>query len=157
MLLFCLIMIVLDYRCQKLIYEDVLCLLTKAENSFTPSLSQNIPYTLEEYAKKLSENASFVVVEDNEEAIGFVAYYTNIEGGFVYIPQIWVSDFYQRKGVGSSMVDMLISNVPSIIRSIRLEVRKNNEKALSFYVKNQYVVIDEKGDKYLMEKLIVKN
>ena len=147
----------IDYRCQKLLYEEALILLTKAENSFNPSLSQNIPYTMEEYAKKLSKNASFVIVEENEEIIGFVAYYTNTEGGFVYIPQIWVYDPYQRKGIGSAMIDVLLGSIPNNIQSIRLEVRKNNQRALSFYLKKQYCVIEENEDKYLMEKMIIKD
>jgi ribosomal protein S18 acetylase RimI-like enzyme len=144
----------MEYRCQKLSSEKVLSLLRQAENSFAPPLSHNIPYTLHEYANKLSENAMFVVCIDDDEIIGFTAYYINTEGRYVYIPQIWVSDQYQRRGIGSLMVDNMIESLPNTIESIRLEVRKNNEKAYSFYLKCMYSVIELKNGKYLMEKKI---
>lgn len=142
------------YKKQNLSYLEVLELLQRAENSFTPPLSRNIPYSLEEYALRLSENAFFIVCIDNGVVVGFTAFYINIEGHFAYIPQIWVSDEYQRQGIGSSMVEKLIDNVPSDISSIRLEVRKLNHKALSFYLKSDYKMIREEGGKCLMEKFI---
>lgn len=144
----------MEFKCKKLSEEEALSLLIKAENSFTPPLSHNIPYTLQEYADKLSNNALFVLCYDNGEIIGFTAFYINIDGKFVYIPQIWVSDQYQRKGIGSLMVDNVINSLPTEIEFIRLEVRINNEKAYSFYLKGGYSVINEKNGRLLMEKKI---
>ncbi len=144
----------MEYKCNTLTQEEVISLLRKAENSFDPPLSQNIPYTVSDYAKKLSENAWFILCMEDDEIIGFTAYYLNQEGGFAYIPQIWVSDMHQRKGIGASMMDKLIKDVPSYVKSIRLEVRKNNEKAVAFYEKNGFVVFDEKNGKLLLGKVI---
>lgn len=144
----------MEFISKRLTCEEVLDLLKQAENSFSPPLSHNIPYTLHEYAEKLASNAMFVICLDQGKAIGFMAYYINIEGKFSYIPQIWVSDFYQRKGIGTSMVHELICSVPSDIRSIRLEVRESNLKALSFYLKSGYVLINKDNGKCLMEKMI---
>lgn len=144
----------MEYFCQKMTGENVFSILNKAEKSFTPSLSHNIPYTLEEYAEKLSTNAMFVICKKNDEIIGFLAYYVNSEGLFAYIPQIWVSDNYQRKGIGGSMMKTMIENVPLQMTSIRLEVRKNNEKAILFYIKAGYHIVKEEKNKYLMEKRI---
>lgn len=140
---------------KKLDHAAVLALLNKCENSFDPPLSQNIPYTLSDYAKRLSDFAWFILCVENEEIIGFTAYYLNQEGCFAYIPQIWVSDQHQRKGIGASMLEMLIKEAPSYVNAIRLEVRKNNEKAVSFYSKIGFAVIEEKGNKLLLEKLLV--
>lgn len=52
------------------------------------------------------------------------------------------------------MVHELICSVPSDIRSIRLEVRESNLKALSFYLKSGYVLINKDNGKCLMEKMI---
>lgn len=146
----------MEYKCQKLNSKDVLALLVKAENSFTPPLSHNIPYSLKEYAERLSGNAFFILCVDHEETLGFTAYYINTEGKFAYIPQIWVSDKYQRKGIGATMINKMIELLPSNIDSIRLEVRKNNEKAYSFYAKSNFVVLAEKNGKLLMGKRIVR-
>ncbi len=142
----------MNYLNKKIEYDTALGLLRKCENSFVPPLSHNIPYTLEEYAKKLSEFAWFILCVDETEIIGFTAYYLNQEGHFVYIPQIWVSDEHQRKGIGSCMLDELIKVAPKFVTSIRLEVRKNNHKAVSFYERIGFCIIDDMGNKLLLSK-----
>lgn len=139
---------------KKLDYATVLALLNQCENSFDPPLSQNIPYTVSDYAKKLSEFAGFVICVEGDEIIGFTAYYLNQEGGFAYIPQIWVSDMHQRKGVGLCMLDKLITLAPQYITSIKLEVRKKNEKAILFYERAGFKVKNDKEGKLLLEKNI---
>ena len=144
----------MKYTIDKLSRPEVLSMLKACNNSFSPPLSDNIPYTLEEYANKLSTYATFVLVKDNGESIGFLAYYTNIESAFVYIPQLWVSDIHQRKGVGAKMLEILIDNISTEIKSVRLEVRKSNDKAVSFYYKMGFSVINDEGNKCMLEKLI---
>lgn len=145
------------YASERINKEEVLDLLIKCSNSFNPPLSQNIPYTLEEYATKLSTYASFIVCRNLGSIVGFLAYYVNIDGLFAYIPQIWVSDEHQRQGIGSSLIKVLIRNLPQEIHSIRLEVRRANNKALSFYLKSNYHLIEEHDGKCLMELLIRSN
>lgn len=141
---------------EKLTREAVLGLLQGAENSFTPPLSYNIPYSVGEYANRLSENALFILCKEEERIVGFTAFYINTEGGYAYIPQIWVSDEFQRHGIGSAMIDQLPKYVGKDIKSIRLEVRRNNSKAFSFYQKSGYCVLEEKNGRCLMEKQIVE-
>ena len=148
----CFYLFVMRYSIEKLSQPQVLALLNTCNNSFTPPLSNNIPYTLEEYAIRLSVNAKFALCRNSETIIGFTAYYVNNEGKFAYIPQIWVSDQFQRNGIGSAMINKIISTLPTDIEKIRLEVRKNNDKAYSFYLKCNYSVIEEKSGKCLMEK-----
>lgn len=142
----------MKYSIEKLSQQEVFDLLVTCNNSFTPPLSKNIPYTLEEYAERLATYADFVLVKEFGNIAGFLAYYTNTEGGFVYIPQIWVSDEYQRRGIGANMMEKLINYAPSYIKKIRLEVRRNNVKAVNFYKKSGFVLIEEENNKYLLEK-----
>ena len=140
------------FSIQKLSYTEVLELLNKAENSFTPPLSHNIPYTLEEYALRLANYAMFVICKDNADTIGFLAYYENYEGRYAYIPQIWVSGEYQRQGIGSLMLCKMNSVLGREIRFVRLEVRMANKKAYGFYLKSGFIDVDEKDSKFIMEK-----
>ena len=144
----------MKYSIEKLSQQEVFDLLVTCNNSFTPPLSKNIPYTLEEYAERLATYADFVLAKEGGEIAGFLAFYTNTEGGFAYIPQVWVSDNHQRKGIGGQMLNMLIQNILASFLSVRLEVRKNNEKALSFYNKMGFVVIKDSDSKLLLEKYI---
>ena len=146
----------MEFSHQRLTQSIVANLLKEAENSFTPPLSRNIPYTVEDYACKLSNNASFVLCADGGEIVGFTAYYLNDGDAFAYIPQIWVSIEYQRNGIGSLMIDELVKNLPKTIKTIRLEVRRNNTKALSFYMKHGFSVVEEKNGKCVMEKYVKK-
>ena len=142
----------MKYSIEKLSKKEVLNLLISCNNSFTPPLSNNIPYTLEEYAERLATHADFVLAEEDGIIAGFLAYYTNVEGGFAYIPQVWVSDNHQRKGIGGQMLNMLIQNIPESLSSVRLEVRKNNVKAVSFYNKMGFGVIRDSDNKLLLGK-----
>ena len=142
----------MKYSIEKLSQQEVFNLLVTCNNSFTPPLSQNIPYTLEEYAERLATYADFVLAKEDGEIAGFLAYYTNAEGGFAYIPQVWVSDNHQRKGIGGQMLNVLIQNIPESLSSVRLEVRKNNYKAVSFYDKMGFEVIKDNDNKLLLKK-----
>jgi ribosomal protein S18 acetylase RimI-like enzyme len=144
--------LMMKYSIEKLSQQEVLDLLKTCNNSFTPSLTNNIPFTLEEYAERLSTHANFVLAEEYEIIAGFLAYYTNIEEGFAYIPQVWVSDNQQRKGIGGKMLNVLIQNMPASLSSVRLEVRKNNDKAVSFYNKMGFKVLENSGRKILLAK-----
>lgn len=145
----------MEFKCQKVSKEEVLAILMKAENSFNPPLSKNIPYLLDDYAKRLSEFAWFILGMEENEIIGFIAYYLNQEGGFAYISLIWVSDNYQKNGIGARMLELLIENeVSNYVKTIRLEVRKNNDKAMRFYKSMGFLSIEDSEKKILLEKTI---
>lgn len=144
----------MEFKCQKLSKEEVLAILMKAENGFNPPLSKNIPYILDDYAKKLSEFARFILCVEEKEIIGFMAFYLNQEGGFAYISLIWVSDNHQKKGIGATMMELLSKEVSTCVKSIRLEVRKNNEKAMRFYKSSGFLSIEDSDKKILLEKTI---
>ena len=137
----------------RLPFAEVLLLLHECDNSFDPPLSSHID--LEAYAKRLSDNAFFVLVKDDDgKVVAFTAYYLNQEGAFAFIPEIWVADSCQRMGMGHKMIGYMIQLVPEYVRCIRLEVRKNNEKAYRFYQKEGFLIAEDKGAKVLLEKTL---
>ena len=82
--------------------------------------------------KELKSNpfGVFLVYKKNEEVIGYLYYsliYDRIE-----INQIEVLEEERKKGIGSSLIEYLISNNNM---DITLEVRKNNYPALNLYKK----------------------
>lgn len=140
----------------KLSKKSVYDLLMKCEKDFTPSLSCSI-VNLDGYAEKLSKNAEFVLSSEAEENIGFLAFYKNKESGFLYIPLIWVSKKHQNRGIGQKMLNHLIENREEGIKGVRLEVRKNNENAVSFYKQSGFEIIGDHDEKYLLEKCLETN
>lgn len=133
-------------------YEMGLGLLIKATPLFTP-LSETLD--LELYARKLSDKASFVVCYSNKEIIGFIAYYLNAKDRQVYITLICVDEGQQTHGIGSKMLEFLVSKVKQSdipYDSIALEVNKQNNKAYNFYIKHEFVEQEDRGKKLLMVK-----
>ena len=137
----------------RLSFDEVLSLLHECDNSFDPPLSSHID--LEAYAKRLSDNAFFVLVKDDYgKVVAYTAYYLNQEGAFAFIPEIWVDDSCQRMGMGHKMISHLSIGAPEYVKCIRLEVRKNNEKAYCFYQKEGFVIAEDRDAKVLLEKTL---
>ena len=130
--------------------SEVYDLLIKCEKSFNPPLSVTMS-SLERYSDKLSEFADFVLFVEAENTVGFAAFYTNEEGGFAYIPLIWVDEKHQHQGIGKRMIEKLAEKSTNI-KKIRLEERKTNIKAIGFYRNMGFEVIEDRGEKYLVEK-----
>ncbi|MDO5759809.1 MAG: GNAT family N-acetyltransferase [Bacteroidota bacterium] len=90
---------------EKLTTNKVFSLLEETDLLYTPALSNNVD--LREYSKKLSDNADFVLCNDEEKISGYVAYYSNIEKKELYIPLICVKQEYQCKGLATRMLSLL--------------------------------------------------
>lgn len=130
--------------------EEVLKLLLLGDEDFLPPLHSSL--NLEEYSEKLSKYASFVVLSDNDETRGCIAYYLNEEKNFIYISLFWVSSRYQRQHYGSLMLEKLISTNKGY-KELLLEVVKSNP-ARFFYRKHGFVIKEEREKKYLMSLIL---
>lgn len=108
---------------------------------------------ISEYAEKLNQNAEiyFLVNNDNKD-IGMCAIYTNdYENKIIYISSISIKKEYLSKGLGQVLLDHIFTLKDKYnMDYIKLEVKKNNTKAINFYKKNGFQIITEKEDTYLM-------
>lgn len=137
---------------EKLPVASVISLLDDFDTMFSPSLSSHI--NLSAFAEKLALNAFFVLCRQGEELIGYIAFYENKDTGICYIPSVCVKDTYRSNGIASLMMDYLISRLNSDIKTISLEVRKNNDSAVGFYQKQGFAITEDRGDKLLMSKYL---
>lgn len=137
---------------EKLSSAEVQDLLGGFDKMFSPSLSSHI--NLVAFAEKLVNNAFFILCKNNEEIVGYIAFYENRDTRISYIPSVCVKDSYRSKGIASQMMGFLISQSHPVINSIALEVRKNNHSAVMFYKKQGFVEIEDRGEKILMKKNI---
>lgn len=93
-----------------------------------------------QFSKKLARFGNFCVVYNRDEIAGFVGYYTNeIINKTGYLSTIVVSPNYQRKGVGTVLLNECLADCRNkgMIRC-RLEVDKENLKAIQFYLRNGF-------------------
>lgn len=105
------------------------------------------------YTNKLSLYANFLICNEKGVDIGFIAFYENREQNVIYITLIAVRQGLQHKGVGSKMMDKLVSSYQDTeFRGIKLEVDKDNTNAYLFYLKHNFYLIEDRKTKLLMGK-----
>lgn len=132
--------------------DEFMSLMKRADEWFSPSISECVD--IQAYADKLYTYASFVAAEENDEVMGFTAFYKNREANQLYITLICVDKVCQGRGIGSKMLRCLTSLRGDGFQSIALEVTKSNEGAYRFYKKHGFKEQEDRGEKFLMYKTI---
>lgn len=104
-------------------------------------------HNFDELFLKIDKYAEFIAVY-NEDLLGYAAMYANnYESGIAYITLIAVKRKYQNKHIGKALLDECCRMAKDKgLKKIKLEVRKDNEVALSFYRKNGFKVIEEASE-----------
>lgn len=123
---------------------------------FSPSLSERI-LDLDTYVQKLYRNAIiFIAIEEND-FVGFVAFYANdMNTHIAYLTQIAVKPKAQNKAIGKDLIDLCTkTSKDNGMVAIKLEVYNNNMKAIGFYKKHGFYFCDKASAKsmYMMKKL----
>ena len=99
-----------------------------------PSLSQGNEFRYN-MSRKLSENGNLVVLKDNDEDEGFIAFYANdYETKKGYITMVAVKPEYQGAGCGKVLMTYCCDMMKKQgMENAKLEVAVNNTKARAFY------------------------
>jgi len=102
----------------------------------------------------------FIIAKENNTLLAMCN--TNkVEGEIINIQRLHVIPKYQRRGIGSMLLEEVIRSFPKL-KSIQLEVEKQNWQAISFYHKHGFKKVGEKVFKissiqmpsFVMEKKI---
>ena len=104
------------------------------ENNTNPS-----PWTEKQMQSSFNVgHHSFLYEDNNENVIGFVIYVAVEQEG--HLLNIAVDKNYQRKGIGSILINHLKKQVQAMgINLLTLEVRVSNTNAISFYKKHNFI------------------
>ena len=133
--------------------EELVCFFEKQKKDFVSFKDSSF---IEEYAQKLSNNASFVVCNSpSNEVVGIIAAYMN-RPPVCYISHVCVADNYKRLGLYTQMICKLEADaLERKCSKIRLEVRSDNMRAMNAYMKTVFSVSGKarEGCVY-MEKII---
>jgi predicted GH43/DUF377 family glycosyl hydrolase len=87
----------------------------------------------------------------DNKLIGLVAFYMN-DGDFAYITNISVSNSHLRQKIALNLVNNCIEYIKERnISTIKLEVKRNNSRAISLYEKIGFSKTNENGDMWQME------
>ena len=104
---------------------------------------------IEQMADKFSRYGIVLCLDVDGDTAAFSAFYCNDhEGQEGYLSMIAVRSGYDGKGIGTR----LLSHTEKVCReqgmsSLRLEVNKSNDPAVSFYRKNGFVYTGEQTEK----------
>ena len=134
----------------KLSQSEVLSLLEYFDDTSDEPLHESLDFY--QYSKKLSQYAYFVIATEDNQQIGFIAYYLNDENHFAYIPQVVVTKSPRHKGVGHSMFTVLYECISNKFLTLKLEVLKSNINARAFYEREGFGEISDHNERLLLEK-----
>ena len=109
-----------------------------------------------DYVDKIMNKAKIIIHAEQNQIIGFVAYYDNddLEEN-AYLSMLAISPKHQKKGLGSELMSYTIRNLNDKgFASYSLEVNEWNEKAINFYKKFEFRTVKvEEGIVYMTKTL----
>ena len=121
-----------------------------------PHLCEKIE-SIEVYAKKLSENANFYIGVENGEVFGISVFYSNDKiGKKAYISLIGLKSTLQQKGFGTWLLQQSENKaLQDGMNEMLLEVDCDNQAAILFYQKNNYVINGntDRNSMYMYKKI----
>ena len=132
--------------------DEIVHLLRFGDEDFCPHLSKIVD--IEAYAEKLSQFAEFSIIGSGSNILGWMAYYKNNSGKFIYITHFWVNRLCQKKGYGKYLLDKMIQEYGHGYNEVCVEIYKEDEGALVFYDKNGFKLKEDRTDRVLLSRLI---
>lgn len=142
----------LDFFKNKATCRDIESHLQRTSNLFVPELSSYVSISI--YSQKIAEKASRIEAWEDNNLVGLLAYYINVENDYAFITNVSVEKNVTQHGVAQYMMDMMINDIIGEIKTIQLEVNSGNAKAISFYKRNGFAVYKRVADNLFMEKCV---
>jgi len=129
--------------------EDLIQFLEK-NNTRAKGLA--ITISIVDYVDKLLNNANIIVHIENNQLVGVMAYYAN-NAAYGFLTLALINENYQGKGIGKRLLQYSINDLQfKKIKIFKLEVLKSNEKAIQFYKKLNFNIVQEKSEFFIMER-----
>lgn len=133
----------------RLSYCEALNFIKLGEHDYDRPLSEIIDIEL--CAKKWSKYAYFLFVLDKKDLVSLLVFYNNKKSRMLYLTHFVVSSRFRCQGIGTKVFQYLHKYAESInCKTLQLEVFRETP-AYRLYNKLGYVVVEDRGDKLLME------
>ena len=108
----------------------------------------------------VDEQHQFLLVEQDEEPIGFASWSASSEPGVYKLHKLYFLPSRQGKGLGRTLLQLIFENIRAEgAAKLRLNVKRDN-KALQFYERMGFVIIEEVnidiGQGYFMRDYVME-
>ena len=136
-------------------FKRIYSILLNIESYYIPKLSEQVN-NIGNYAKKLAINAETFILLDNGKDIGILSVYCNdIKKNIAYITTLGIHGDYNGKGFSNELLNYVLNYIKMIgFHFINLEVNKSNKRAIQFYEKNKFYIIEQKINSNVMQFLL---
>ena len=137
----------MEFRINESTSEQIREHLIECSESFIPALSSYVE--IESYSTKLHRMSTRIEAYENLKMIGLIALYEQNEP---FITNVSVCPDFIGTGLSQKLLENCISYINSTgHKTLTLEVKKENSRALNFYKKNRFRVIEDKKNSYIMK------
>lgn len=98
-----------------------------------------------------NDTSVFFAATENDDVIGYIGASVVLDEGYIF--NIAVDENHRCKGVGSALVDSLVTyGKKNNLSFLTLEVRQSNISAMSLYSKFGFIKVGERKDYYSQPK-----
>ncbi len=133
--------------------SDILDIIKLEEKLLNTTIGYNILHD------RLDDDNFYIYVYEDIDIVGYISSYFDYDT--LEILNFCIREDYQRNGIGTLILNNLIDELKDKnLKRVVLEVRSKNEKAVNFYNKNGFKVVNirrnyyKDDDAFLMEKFI---
>ena len=146
-----------DFKIKTASYEVIIDHLNKCADNFKPPLYTYV--NIEEYSRKIYNNAITFESWVNNNLVGLIAaYFNNYNTKVGFITNVSVIKEYQGYGIASQLLSNAIKyGKNNGFISLALEVNINNNSAIKLYKKYGFVPVEQSQDKIIMECIITND
>lgn len=132
-----------------------LCEVIEGDLNLKCSILNNY-HKIDDYINKLVEHATIISIRENDQIVGAICFYCNNRKDLIaYVSMIAVHIDYRGKGIGDELLSYAMAHCKRKgFEFCKLEVSKENLKALALYKKNYFSILSESENVYLMQKKI---
>jgi ribosomal protein S18 acetylase RimI-like enzyme len=129
--------------------------LTTCSDTFVPSLSSYV--NINDYSKKIFEQATLFTKFDGGKLVGLVAVYDNPTEKFGWITNVSVDPEYFKKGIASELLNRCYEYFENKkYFNIFLEVFLDNKKAIKLYTKQGFTNYKIKDNKMILKQQLTQ-
>ena len=132
-----------EFIIRKMRTEDIIRVQSLEEQVF------NDPWTVQQFEYEIGENPISVqyVLEINSAIRGYIVFWVTFDSSTIC--KIAIDEAYRKEGLGSSLLETMFDELENLqVETSTLEVRVDNEAAITFYTKHGYSVVTVKAQYY---------